>query len=168
MLILYYKLPLTYAIFCIQRHNLIAFFYVFFLSLLYCRLFTWIQNQPTSDRWKLSLSVFVSINLPLQLFLSCTHVSNTPAVFHPHWTPALNEVDNWIGTKVCTIRQLYRAKVTDTPFHTYFFFLASYIPSVNFVVSQNFLFFSQLFHHYCFVLLCLTVQFCAWALQVYG
>lgn len=34
MLILYYKLPLTYAIFCIQRHNLIAFFYVFFVFII--------------------------------------------------------------------------------------------------------------------------------------
>lgn len=86
MLILYNKLPLTYAIFCIQRHNLIAFFYVFFcLYYIAGYLHEFKINQPViAGSWGLSLSVFVSINLPLQLFLSCTHVSNTPAVFHPH------------------------------------------------------------------------------------
>lgn len=34
MLILYNKLPLTYAIFCIQRHNLIAFFNVSFVFII--------------------------------------------------------------------------------------------------------------------------------------
>lgn len=67
------------------------------------------------------------------------------------------QLDSYIGPKLLTHLSTL-----------IFFFLASYIPSVNFVVSQNFLFFSQLFHHYCLVLLCLTVQFCAWALQVYG
>lgn len=67
------------------------------------------------------------------------------------------QLDSYIGPKLLT------------HLSTLFFFFLHHIPSVNFVVSQNFFFFfSQLFHHYCFVLLCLTVQFCAWALQVYG
>lgn len=74
-------------------------------------------NQPViAGSWGLSLSVFVSINLPLQLFLSC-HMSHTPLLSFTH-TQHLRQMRWTIGQahNVCTIRHVYSHKVTDRPF----------------------------------------------------
>lgn len=74
-------------------------------------------NRPViAGSWGLSLSVFVSINLALQLFLSC-HMSHTPLLSFTR-TEHLRQMRWTIGWahNVCTIRHLYGHKVTERPF----------------------------------------------------
>lgn len=68
---------------------------MFLLSLLYCRLFTWIQNQPTSDRWKLGIESFSFCKY--QFAPSAVSVLHT-CLKHPCClSPTLNTCIKWSG-----------------------------------------------------------------------
>lgn len=144
---------------------------MFFLSLLYCRLFTWIQNQPTSDRWKLGIESFSFCKY--QFAPSAVSVLHT-CLKHPCClSPTLNTCIKWSGqldrhTMYAQLDSYIGPKLLTHLSTLMFFFLDHIFLQLILWLVRIFYFFSQLFHHYCFVLLCLTVQFCARALQVYG
>ncbi len=91
-------------------------------------------NRPViAGSWGLSLSVFVSINLPLQFFLSC-HMPHAPLLSLTH-TEHLRQMRWTIGWahNVCTIRHFIVTRLltglsTITSFN--FFFLAFCFASV--------------------------------------
>lgn len=140
------------------KTQLNSFFLCFLLSLLYCRLFTWIQNQPTSDRWKLGIESFSFCKY--QFAPSAVSVLHT-CLKHPCClSPTLNTCIKWSGQldrhKMYAQLDSYIGPKLLTHLSTLFFFL-HHIPSVNFVVSQNFLFF---FHSFftTIVLCCCVLQ----------
>lgn len=97
-----YKVDINNLDFIALKERLKYFFSSSILFLLTFQVFSWIQNQPTSDRWKLGIESFsfCKYQFASSVFFFClASCPMHPAVFHPHQTPVSNEVNNWIGTQ---------------------------------------------------------------------
>lgn len=118
------------------------------------QVFTWIQNQPTSDSWKLGIESFsfCKYQFAPRLFLSC-HMSHTPRCLSPtlntciKWGGQLDrhtiyaQLDSYIETQLLTDYLNIRS--------SNLFFLHFVLLQYCVVVTQDYFFLSPSFTLYC-------------------